>query len=471
MTRKSQVIKLLAAILVSVHLGIWFSRYRDLLPDFRTPTNASNRLFPPPELCLYSECLRGHWKRREPPFDSLASFQAELAANSSSRWHRCAVPPPPEGVTRTEEEVRRLEQDRLVELMNWVWEPERGRMVPWNAEDFVVKLLQRPAGIIFIGDSISAAHEHGFGSLLGNSGIRFMSEVEHLPFSGRPHLRQHILRPGEPMTLKLQRRAGVPDSRLRYPVFTIIEDHMLIHEPEIRRITEKFGASPQYHWYHNFKRVEGWEDYVKAISRPRVGEEDTVTGDTMLVMNAGAHWSRAELAMLPSRESDAAEQERVTASYREMMRLLVDRLSPIPRLSVYYRSTTPGHPNCGSKPVPYSNYSAAVVGEDNLVAQLLKPLKTDQDRKSKKRWDWDLFNVHNQLWRDEIKRLQALQVEGDESDESKARWFFLDFWEMTLQRPDAHSAPGIDCLHWCLPAVHMEWTYYLYHMVYLQSMY
>lgn len=158
-------------------------------------------------------------------------------------------------------------------------------------------------------------------------------EEEYLPFAKVNGLRQHILQPGHPLTLKLQRRAGVPDSRLRYPLFTIIEDHMLVHEDEIRMITK---PAKDYYWYHDWKRVEGWEDYVRKITRPRAGEENSVKGETIIVVNTGAHvsdcnllaaliltcsqqWSRGELSMLPGRKSVAAEQAHLTTVYRQLV--------------------------------------------------------------------------------------------------------------------------------------------------------
>jgi len=101
----------------------------------------------------------------------------------------------------------------------------------------------------------------------------------------------HVLRPNDPMTLRLLARAGVPESRLLRPIITMVEDHMLIHEQDIRAITEQLGASPDYYWYHDFKRVEGWEKFIEDAARPRKGEEGTVTEDTVLVMNGGAHVS------------------------------------------------------------------------------------------------------------------------------------------------------------------------------------
>ena len=74
----------------------------------------------------------------------------------------------------------------------------------------------------------------------------------------------HALRPNDPTTLRLPARAGV---------------------------AEPLGATPDNYWYHDFKRVDGWENFIEDAARPREGEEGTVTEDTVLVMNGGAHVS------------------------------------------------------------------------------------------------------------------------------------------------------------------------------------
>ena len=52
-----------------------------------------------------------------------------------------------------EKEKEKLEQQRLVDIFNWVWQPEKenGKQVEWDAMDFVVRLLKRPGGIVFMG--------------------------------------------------------------------------------------------------------------------------------------------------------------------------------------------------------------------------------------------------------------------------------------------------------------------------------
>lgn len=132
---------------------------------------------------------------------------------------------------------------------------------------------------------------HALGYLLNQGDIQFDARQPHLPMYDHKNVHQLTLKPGVPKTLDLLARSGVPASRLERPVVTMLEDHMLIGESEIRQITERLGASRTYFWYHDFQRVEGWEEFVKNASMPRQGEAETVTEDTVLMMNAGAHVS------------------------------------------------------------------------------------------------------------------------------------------------------------------------------------
>ena len=42
---------------------------------------------------------------------------------------------------------------------------------------------------------------------------------------------------------------------------------------------------------------------------------------------------------------------------------------------------------------------------------------------------------------------------------------FLDFWNMSLKRPDAHLKPAIECMHYCEPGVSNEWLEFMWHMI------
>jgi hypothetical protein len=89
------------------------------------------------------------------------------------------------------------------------------------------------------------------------------------------------------MTAYLQDRAGVPDSRLQRPIYTKIDNHILVGEKEVREWTVPLGAKKDFPWYDIFEYFEGWEDFVRDAARDR-GEEH-VTEDTILVLNTGAH--------------------------------------------------------------------------------------------------------------------------------------------------------------------------------------
>jgi hypothetical protein len=138
------------------------------------------------------------------------------------------------------------------------------------------------------------------------------------------------------------------------------------------------------------------------------------------------------------------------------MKRITSRITPIPRLSVYYRTTAPGHPVCEKSASPHKNGPAADHAEQHVVARLkaqvdaLGDPKVDKPdlKKQRSRWDWDLFPVHNQIWKWTIRRLAREHAWREAHEEGAgARWFYMDLWSQALQRPDAHSEPGVDCLH------------------------
>lgn len=122
--------------------------------DSTTAISDSNQSRINSTLCQYNECLKGRWVPRDPPFESLEDFQKVFAARGSTKWSKCNIADPPKGVTRTPEEKERLEQQRVVDIMNWVWQPARGEQVPWDADDLVVRLLKTPGGLVIMGGAL-----------------------------------------------------------------------------------------------------------------------------------------------------------------------------------------------------------------------------------------------------------------------------------------------------------------------------
>jgi len=419
--------------------------------------------------CSPEECSSGRWEPRQPPFTSMDEFRLAYANRLDNVWKGCRAPPDSSNNSSSPEKV---DEDRLMQVMSWTWTPYIGKMKKWDAEDFVIRLLKSPGGLILIGDSITQQYHHALDYLLGQSDFRFDVDSPELPMYNHKNVHQAVLKPDHPMSLLVMERGNIPASRMKRPLFTLLEEHMLIDERDIRGITEQLGASPTYYWYHEFQRVDGWEEFVANASRPRDGEE-AVTEDTILFMNAGAHWSRHELAMLPAQKTDKAEQARVKESYRQMARLVTSRISPISRLAVFYRSTSPGHPNCAKKSLPYASPQDAYAAEQHIVPRL-KALVDDPEMKQQRaRWDWDLFDPHNEIWRLSVARLMwerhLRKQNGADAKNLGARWVYVDLWNQALQRPDAHSDPAVDCLHWCLPSVLNQWTEHLYHLLFLES--
>ncbi|GAV99304.1 protein [Lentinula edodes] len=275
------------------------------------------------------------------------------------------------------EEKKKLEGQRLVDTLNWEWTPGRGILLDYDPVDFVVRMLKSPGGLVLVGAV--------------NIGTP----------SGVANVEQFVLSKTSAMTKILQEKSGVPKSRMERPFFTLLEDHMGLGESDIRAIT---NAKPNYKWYHKFRRVEGWEDHLKWLAVPREGEEETVTEDTLVILNAGAHWSRHELGMLRA-PTDAQEQVLLEDTYPRMIDLVTSRLSPIERTSIYYRSTSPGHPQCEDHSTPYKDMADARRKEQNLVQRLKETVSTPDDKKQRSRWDWDLFKPHNELWNRTIQML------------------------------------------------------------------
>jgi hypothetical protein len=138
-------------------------------------------------------------------------------------------------------------------------------------------------------DSITQQHYLTLNFALNHANITFDVNLPSLPRFDHKNVNQHTLKKDNPTARRLLERAGVPESRLDYPVMTMLQDDMLIHEKDIRAITGRLGANRGYNWTMDIQQVEGWENFVRNASRPRPGEDDTVTDDTILLMNTGAH--------------------------------------------------------------------------------------------------------------------------------------------------------------------------------------
>ncbi|TFK33345.1 hypothetical protein BDQ12DRAFT_615434 [Crucibulum laeve] len=431
---------------------------------------------PDSDLCYRNECTKGSWKLRSPPFESLVDFERVYPPTHRGIWKMCGS----EENSREPEDRARFhatQADRMIDLMNYVWEPRTGRMREWRSEEFVVRLLKSPGGLIFNGDSISRQHFQWMEYALARSGVFITEDPPYLPRYDHKRIHQFILRKDHPMTKYLQERAGVPDSRMERPIYIKIDNHVLIGEADIRNITYSLGAKDGFKLYDIFDYFEDWENFVKDMVAAREGEEETVTEDSIILLNTGAHWSRGSWYMLPN-DGDAFEQQsRITAAFREMVSRITIRLASIQRISIYYRSTSPGHPSCTKRSIPYSSSAAARAGEANVMERMAAATPDEQQKIVRKRWDWDRFDAHNMIWKNTIDEIMRARSYSTVNSKYKGpKWYYMDVWDQALQRPDAHTQnlidpknDNLDCLHWCVPGVVEQWTEYLNHLIFFND--
>ena len=106
------------------------------------------------------------------------------------------------------------------------------------------------------------------------------------------------------------------------------------------------------------------------------------------------------------------------------MQLHIDRLGPLNRLTIFFRSTAPGHPSCEQRLAPYADGADAREKEKNIPERMMAVTDDEAMKSTRRRWDWDQFSVHNEFWREEIKKL-AENVELLEGVALDVRSFML----------------------------------------------
>ena len=144
-------------------------------------------------------------------------------------------------------------------------------------------------------------------------------------------------------------------------------------------------------------------------------------GKTLLVANTGAH-----LHSFPTFQSRFDAFVQLLSEQKESQDL------------IFFRTTVPGHFNCSRSDVPYQDarHFRATLGSDH--------------------YDWSLMESYNEYAKD------AFQVGCLARRETCRRRLILDVFPMTILRPDGHSNPPVDCLHYLLPGPPDWWNHLLY---------
>lgn len=104
--------------------------------------------------CEGDQCTKGRWEPRTPvvPSPELLEHESTFPNPYRVSWRYCEPPPNP---FRSEEERRALGEQRSIDVAAWTWVPDFGKMKAWDAEEFVVRLLRSPGGLILVGGTFS----------------------------------------------------------------------------------------------------------------------------------------------------------------------------------------------------------------------------------------------------------------------------------------------------------------------------
>ncbi|KAL1738228.1 hypothetical protein HDZ31DRAFT_23095, partial [Schizophyllum fasciatum] len=414
LTSRRSVLWALLPVVALVTTVYHFRSFEDiytLAPDEAIPVELSHDVDPPAvdvevvvaeptsPWCQLGECAVGRWVPRTPQFETLEEMQAAYMNHFEDPWSHCPVYMDVNGHLVPEDEKPALQAQRIVDLLNWEWKPDRGRMLDTNFEDFMIRLLRSPGGMVMIGDSITRQHHVALTYMVRQLNLTFSLNPDYLEYTGINHVHQFVLHPSEQATA-LMEKAGVPMSRRKRPFLTLIQNHLSLSEADVRMVTH---ADPNYVWKHAQARVDDWDKIVKHLATPVPGEESTVTEDTVVLFNTGAHWSRGVLYLIPQ---STLEQEHavLTEAYRKMARIHIERLRSVPRAKIFFRSTSPGHPSCQRLTRPYPNIEHAQTAERDPSKRLMVTGKNHEERFTFARWDWDQFALHNDIFREEIAR-------------------------------------------------------------------
>ncbi|KAF5357608.1 hypothetical protein D9758_007430 [Tetrapyrgos nigripes] len=409
--------------------------------------------------CPSDRCGQGRWVPRVPRFETVEEVQKAINIESNKNGQDLGVrlpDPEPEPFASVHAQEKK---ENLLRTSNWVWESDFGELVPFDIEEFVIRLLKSPGGLFLIGDSLTSHH---FWTVLGRilrAGIRMQTNTGEWPMKDQPYITQYSLDMSLPTCQELVRKAGIPLLRAKRPIITFILLQHLVSQKEFNQL---FRAERGYVHDQIFAYVEGWQDFVAEMTKKREGEfENGVNEDSLVVINSGAHWSRSKLKGYILENDEEGMRRRVEHAYFEMIKLTLANLSPLSHSTVFIRSITPGHPSCGQYPSPF--FSIEEANEWNSTPGNNEPLL--------KEYDWDAFGPRNEMWRNEIERYEQERNRDDKDgvwNGKGAKWVYLDFWEMDLQRIDAHFGHW-DCLHYTIPFQQNQWTDMLFHRLVVEK--
>lgn len=143
-----------------------------------------------------------------------------------------------------------------------------------------------------------------------------------------------------------------------------------------------------------------------------------------IILNRGAHY-------LP------------TTLVNEQLELLIpflhDIMNKFSKTQIFYRNTVSGHPKC-------SDFDKPLQLEDNYNRYVMHAFNSPEVRD----FNWGKFPLQNKIITKAFESINAIII-----DVNASAYF----------RPDSHSRPNGDCLHYCLPGPVDNWVILFYNIL------
>ncbi|KAF5347672.1 hypothetical protein D9758_014847 [Tetrapyrgos nigripes] len=411
----------------------------ELVPPSLSPEELEIQKYSP--YCPPDRCAHGHWISRVPPFQT-----HEEADRWINLYHKHGLDPglrlpdpepepvPVSGVRMTEEQKK----ERYLEMSNWVWESEFGKVVPFDAEELVVRFLKSAGGLFLVG------------------GLK-LEEYHEGPLQYEGLAPQYRLDMNHPPCQELVRRARIPLERAYRPILTHFVAQLLVTPDELKKI---FRADWAYVHHQHYFTVNNWEVALAELTKEVDGERARgVNEDGLAVVSNGAHWSRVRLRGYVEETTDyEGFRRRIEHGYSEMWLWRTSLLS-----LTLHSSSVPSLPVILYAHSSLSPFLPCTMPKIGLYSQATK--KPDPEE-----WDWDMFPERNDKWREAIRKYEEARLESSDGlwNGGGNKWIYLDFWSMDFQRIDAHTGYW-DCLHYALPFEHNQWTDMLFHRLVVES--
>ncbi|KAK4048302.1 hypothetical protein OIV83_004823 [Microbotryomycetes sp. JL201] len=421
-------------------------------------SNPKKTASPPPK-CTAEQLLRGKWTKRSPaprtiqdvvnaykyrPYKALTKDQHGILNTYETRQDGmyCAK----EFTKIQNEQTRLLDQERLIKVAGWQWTSEaeqRGEceVELWDWKQVVKRLLMSRAGIVFLGDSITAQQYDSFALLLGNDVDKgpIVERVLSAPSRRLDAHRALFLDPLHPQTAELLRELEptfkVPLDRLNRPIAQTIRSDFLVTEQDVLDLDldQKHGKTRIRPTDYDVQLEQLVNYPINNNDKNNFDRDDSLKWMSSIIVTSVGNWWERYIDSSTSVSLTLIKFKQAMLSTFSNL----DRISKKKNFVIVYRSVNRGTVDCETYDGP--------VGMDDLRGM-------DQIGQHA----WYLKQPMADVWRSLLHNVTMTTTTTIKTEvKPKNRWINLDIVDMSYQRPDAHRFPPDD----------YDWNWAMWHLL------